>query len=223
MPEFVSYQRAYPSPDATQFTGASPNCTAIKNYCVATFGMSNLGIYNRRPIRGGTAWSTHAYGAAVDLGYKDQAHVEGTVIPWLIANAQTLGIQRIHHYRKQQYWEAGKGWVNRSPGQGDNWIHVETHPDRWHDATPIETRLGGAVTPPAPPSAPTAPKYPGKPVKQGSTGQSVKAVQTALGITPVDGKFGAQTDAAVKAWQTANGLTADGIVGPKTWAALFKN
>ena len=221
MPEFVSYQRAYTSPDATPFTGASPNLTALAGYAKTTWGMTNLGIYNKRPIRGGTAWSTHAYGAAVDLGYNDQIRVEGEIIPWLIANHQTLGIQRIHHYRKQQYWEAGKGWVNRSPGQGDAWIHVETHPDRWHDATPIQTRLGGATNAPATPSAPTAPKYPGKPVKQGSTGQSVKAVQTALGITPVDGKFGPQTDAKVREWQAANGLTVDGIVGPKTWARLF--
>jgi peptidoglycan hydrolase-like protein with peptidoglycan-binding domain len=49
----------------------------------------------------------------------------------------------------------------------------------------------------------------------------VKAVQTALGIIPVDGKFGPQTDAKVKQWQAANGLTADGIVGPQTWAKLF--
>ena len=99
MPEFVSYQRAYTSPDATPFTGASPNLTALAGYAKTTWGMTNLGIYNKRPIRGGTAWSSHAYGAAVDLGYNDQLRVENEIIPWLIANYQTLGIQRIHHYR----------------------------------------------------------------------------------------------------------------------------
>jgi putative chitinase len=41
-----------------------------------------------------------------------------------------------------------------------------------------------------------------------------------LGVDPI-GKFGPKTDVAVKAWQSANGLTPDGIVGPSTWAKLM--
>lgn len=37
----------------------------------------------------------------------------------------------------------------------------------------------------------------------------------------MDAVFGGGLDAAVKAYQEANGLTVDGIVGPDTWYALF--
>ena len=38
----------------------------------------------------------------------------------------------------------------------------------------------------------------------------------------VDGKFGGQTYAAVVDFQTANGLSPDGFVGPLTWSALVR-
>lgn len=57
-------------------------------------------------------------------------------------------------------------------------------------------------------------------LKLGSEGEDVKKLQQKLGVDPI-GKFGPKTDAAVKAWQSANGLTADGIVGPATWAKLM--
>lgn len=43
-----------------------------------------------------------------------------------------------------------------------------------------------------------------------------------LGFNPgtVDGKFGAGTETALKAFQTSEGLLADGIAGPRTMAAL---
>jgi hypothetical protein len=56
-------------------------------------------------------------------------------------------------------------------------------------------------------------------IHAGRTGEDVKYLQTKLGIT-ADGIFGRQTQAAVLQYQTASGLVVDGIVGPKTWAAI---
>jgi putative chitinase len=57
-------------------------------------------------------------------------------------------------------------------------------------------------------------------LKLGSEGEEVKKLQIKLGVDPI-GKFGPKTDAAVKSWQAANGLAADGVVGPATWAKLM--
>ena len=54
----------------------------------------------------------------------------------------------------------------------------------------------------------------------GSTGADVTALQTMLGVTPATGYFGAITKAAVMAYQTANGISATGYVGPLTLAKL---
>jgi len=62
-------------------------------------------------------------------------------------------------------------------------------------------------------------------LKLGAKGETVKNLQTKLNAkgykcgTP-DGAFGAKTLAAVKAFQKAKKLVADGVVGPKTWDAL---
>ncbi len=61
--------------------------------------------------------------------------------------------------------------------------------------------------------------------QQGSTGENVRTVQYLLdaqGATlAVDGIFGPLTAAAVSAFQTANALVADGIVGDLTWPVLI--
>jgi putative chitinase len=57
-------------------------------------------------------------------------------------------------------------------------------------------------------------------LRVGSTGDDVVKLQVKLGVDPI-GKFGPKTEAAVKGWQSAHGLTPDGIVGDATWSKLF--
>jgi putative chitinase len=57
-------------------------------------------------------------------------------------------------------------------------------------------------------------------LKNGSKGEDVKKLQEKLGVEAI-GTFGPKTEAAVKAWQKANGLKDDGVVGDATWSKLF--
>jgi len=56
-------------------------------------------------------------------------------------------------------------------------------------------------------------------LKKGDRGSEVKEVQQMLGIT-ADGIFGSGTEYSVMQFQSRNELTADGIVGPKTYEKL---
>jgi len=74
--------------------------------------------------------------------------------------------------------------------------------------------------------------YPGTPLRLGSSGSNVATVQISLNRVSqnypaipklrVDGIFGAQTEAAVRAFQRIFDLTPDGIVGRGTWYALVR-
>ena len=57
-------------------------------------------------------------------------------------------------------------------------------------------------------------------LKRGMSGEAVRQVQVALGVT-ADGKFGVLTEQAVKDFQRKNGLVVDGIVGDKTLSLLL--
>lgn len=67
-----------------------------------------------------------------------------------------------------------------------------------------------------------------KTIRRGDIGQDVRRLQEVLrklGVKEivVDGIFGQRTEQAVVKFQKQNRLTADGIVGPHTWAALGVN
>ena len=64
-------------------------------------------------------------------------------------------------------------------------------------------------------------------LKKGSKGEQVKTLQrllNAMGYNcgAVDGSFGSGTESAVKKYQKAYGLSADGIVGQASWDSLLK-
>lgn len=63
-------------------------------------------------------------------------------------------------------------------------------------------------------------------LRRGAEGAAVERLQRALHVAgfstgAVDGRFGPATEAALIAFQRAQGLLADGIAGPLTWARLL--
>ena len=85
--------------------------------------------------------------------------------------------------------------------------------------TTTTTKVSTAV---APTTTTTAPKA-FTPLKKGSKGENVKKLQTALKLE-ADGVYGDGTLKAVIAFQKAHPKlgAADGVIGPKTWAAITK-
>jgi len=74
-------------------------------------------------------------------------------------------------------------------------------------------------------------QYPGT-VSRGQQGEAVSALQYMLSLigefynvvpqVQVDGVYGADTEAAVRAFQRAAGLTADGVAGEETWIMVYR-
>ncbi len=79
-------------------------------------------------------------------------------------------------------------------------------------------------------SADAIPLYPGSILAEGSEGEYVRVLQqwlstlsstyTDIPNVTVDGRFGAETDRAVRAFQRRFGITANGVVGALTWDAI---
>jgi hypothetical protein len=63
-------------------------------------------------------------------------------------------------------------------------------------------------------------------LRLGATGDDVRTLQIALHafghyVALIDGDFGPKTETAVREFQAAHALTADGVVGAATWTALL--
>ena len=112
------------------------------------------------------------------------------------------------------------GLATDAPQQAwDDWVGGQT-------AVPIDYATAPPAQPPAPTPAPATPEPTrSSALRNGDQGTDVAYVQQRLrelGYLSgnADGVFGNATERAVKDFQAANGLTADGVVGNRTLAML---
>jgi hypothetical protein len=191
------------------------------------------GIVNpdRRPYSTGGAPDPNAVTFEID-----NSSVGGD---WAISPESLEALIDVIVYHARQSPRAGRGFAKNQPSVAQSEFFIAWHQQYSATACPgpfiisqldyivaeCNKRESGIFTP-ASPRIPTPKEVFGtsKPalsgwLKIGSTGEAVKYIQSALGIT-ADGQFGPITDKAVKAFQKANGLLVDGIVGPITYGRL---
>lgn len=98
---------------------------------------------------------------------------------------------------------------------------LEDRRDRYNRILNILSKTPVASGPEHPSTPPVANNFHGMSFGIGDRGPMVGQIQKALGI-PVSDVYGPFTHSAVKKFQAANGLTVDGIAGPRTLSRLFK-
>lgn len=113
------------------------------------------------------------------------------------------------------------------PGYGGR-LDVNRFDGSENDLRALGAGNNSTIAPPPPPPEtppPLRPAWPGVYLRQGSRGDHVRIVQKRLEergwSIAIEGDFGSQTEDVVRHFQEEKSLGVDGIVGPKTWEALW--
>jgi peptidoglycan hydrolase-like protein with peptidoglycan-binding domain len=191
----------------TTDTGRVPQVT--RKYEGKTWYLKKGKAPSAAPDPTGLKGSNHGWGLAIDLGYDNGGKLTsmgGACFAWMCANAPKYGFYLQGSDPKSKEFEAWHWQYALGDSSPDGSVQVSAEALK---------PSGGAVE-----AGPMVFAYPGTPVRLGSKGASAMLVQAVIGAK-ADGDFGPKSVASLKAWQTANGLTADGSVGPVTWKKMF--
>jgi hypothetical protein len=207
--------------------GPTPGARALMAWFLGAYGPvggRNGGIFGCRTIAGTDVLSVHAEGRADDL-MTGGAGWGRTLADALVVNSGMLGVQLVIHNRRV--------WSCSAPDAGWRDYHgINPHTDHLH----VELTRAAASTLTAAYintvlADPTEALMRAIPVVRQSSittaSQPVRNAQALLnahGVTPAlseDGRFGPKTAAAVRAFQTKEHITVDGVVGPITWRHLL--
>jgi len=189
-----------------------------------------VGSYNCRKIAGIAALSLHSYKAAIDIDprrngrtFRRDWQTRSLITPQQVAAVEALRsgdgkyqlfVSGIHFVHKDpmHFQIAAPKRAIRTGIAGDtiathhhHEAHTTTHHTTDHQHQEANVKL------------PT--------IRKGDRGQPVKNLQGLLDAhgehLSIDGDAGSGTDRAIRRFQTAHKLTADGIAGPNTWTALL--
>ena len=161
--------------------------------------------FANRPIRGTQIPSNHSWGLAVDLNAPANPmtdHLVTDMPAWMPKLWKS----------KQFRW--GGDYKSRKDAMHYEFMGTP------EDAVRLSKEVGGSTTA----TAAAAPGDARPLLKRKAKGDAVRLLQERLNANgfklETDGIFGKDTDAAVREFQKAKGLTVDGKVGKNTWAAL---
>lgn len=163
-----------------------------------------------------------------------------TTHPYAVTDAAYQGLIKLlvdicqRNDIKELKWKADKSLIGQVDKQNmtvHRWFANKSCPGEYlysrhgQIAAEVNARLNGEVVEePVKNETTQTTSYPT--IKSGSKGEYVEKAQELLNKAgaslSIDGSFGPLTLAAVKKFQTEEGLDVDGVVGPKTWAALEK-
>jgi hypothetical protein len=181
--------------------------------------------------------SDHNQGNAVDITHDPRAGCDGAVIAaFAIQDPRVTYV--IFNRRKYERSRPDVGWrpFRGDPHTGHCHISIradmrgDTRPWGWATAAGASLPVEPAPAAPSqvPPPArrpPAAQSYPHVPLRMGARGELVRRVQQGLRASgwdiDVDGIFGPDTHRVVRRFQQRRSLDDDGVVGRRTWNAMF--
>ncbi len=170
--------------------------------------------------------SDHNMGNAFDLTHDPTNGVDCNALSRLVISDErvTYVIWNRQIYNRSR---AGEGW---RPYSGSNphthHMHVSIQSGARNNLAAWAWSPGSAPIPPTPASGAPVNHPPSQVLRKGDKGPNVIILQRRLNaagsrLVP-DGDFGNKTHEQVLAFQRRNNLVADGIVGRRTWRALYR-
>ena len=184
----------------------------------ASMAADNTSSFNCREITGGSGFSVHSWGMAIDINPVENPYIrDGVVLPpaseaYLDRLDVRPGMIVDGDLVVEAFASIGFTW-------GGDWERLKDY-QHFEIADPAAAILEQDRV------CASYKENPGEyPVRLCQSGLAVENVQAELvrqGFDiEIDGYFGTATEAAVRQFQSDAGLEADGLVGPLTWPALL--